>query len=112
MPDRFHNGVRLLQYLVVPEAQHMKARCVEEVRSDRVLIRHLDVLSTIDFNNQSPLKTNKIQNRSFEGMLPAKLHAELLSTQALPKRVLSVGHRSAQVSGCWFGEIAGLTVHC
>jgi len=82
--DRFNDGFRFLKSLIIPKAQNPKASSFKRARSGHIFGGSFGMLSTIKFNDQFCFEGDEIEYVIAKGMLTAKLHAQLLTTQESP----------------------------
>jgi len=77
---------------MVPEPQHSKTCCKQTLITPSV-VWAIQVLSTIDLDNQPPFNANKIKHVVQGGVLAPKLvAAKLPAPQTSPKRRLCFSH--------------------
>ena len=95
--DLVRDGIRVSQYVVIPEAQDEEAVFPQESISLQIpgLVR---VLTTIDFDNELALHADEIEDVVVVGMLPSKLAPiELTLAQDVPHPALGVRRVVAQL---------------
>ena len=75
----------ILQHLVVPKTHDREALRPEPCISRSIFFSLFDMLSTVYLNDQIPIQTNKIDNKSSQRLLTSELHPiELFESQMLP----------------------------
>ena len=100
MPDRVDDIVRRSQNLIVPEAQNLEAIRAQPLCSMLVVhgTRLQVVLSSVDLNNQSAFKADKVHNVDAQSMLTSEIIAQRLISQAAPQATFCICHLAAKIS--------------
>ena len=75
----FERSLRLRKNIIVPEAQDAKPVRSEEAATSKVVVRLLDMLASVQLDNDRGFDTSKVANVGTDGMLPAKLEPGHLS---------------------------------
>jgi hypothetical protein len=89
----------MIQHLVIPEPQHLKALFYKPLISSSVIDLLFLMLTAVDFNDQSRFQTNKINDVGTDGHLATKtVTGDLPLAQMLPEIPLGVGHVGAKCS--------------
>jgi predicted nuclease with RNAse H fold len=70
--NRQHHPVQILRHLVVPESHNSIPIPPQFRRADRIFLRSVRVLTTIDFNRQLSRRAREIDNEASNRMLAAK----------------------------------------
>lgn len=97
--DRFQNTFDIRQDFMVPETDDAIAMRFHDARPHRVRAT-FGMLSAIKLDNEPRARTEKIDNITIDGNLPAEFRSEKLSVaQAVPQQLFRFGHVSAQLSG-------------
>ena len=97
-----HHCFGLLQYLVVPEAQHTIALRGEKRGPRRICAFTAQVLTAIDLNNDALIMASKVHKIGTNGRLSTKMKFfPKQCTQVPPKLPLGIGHGAAQLSRSW-----------
>jgi hypothetical protein len=87
-----------LQYLVVPEPQDTESRFAQPLVANAIGFA-VQVLTTINFDDQAPFETDKVKNVALERVLPAKFDAsDLTPTQTLSQASFGVSSIGSQVA--------------
>jgi hypothetical protein len=69
------NTVNISKHVVVPEAQHAIATCFDLTRATRVGCALLVVLTTIEFDDQSRLAADEVDDEGADQSLPTKVRS-------------------------------------
>src|SRR3546814_1575061 len=86
--DHLEHSFRILEDLVVPEPQQGKARALQHPCPFAIVSRRFRMLSSIELDHDSSLKTCEIENVVAERMLPPKFcSVDLPAPQRLPQLV-------------------------
>lgn len=73
--DSFEHSGLIRQHLMVPETQHPKACCLQKRLAACIRLNLQGMLPTIEFNDQPPIETDKIDDVRPYGLLPAELES-------------------------------------
>src|SRR6185312_15059145 len=93
--DRFEHRIRLLQHVIVPEAQDHQATGFEELRAH--VIDRFIVLRTIQFHDQFLRFANEIHDVGRDGVLPAEFQAiQAAGAKVIPEPKFRFRGRPAQ----------------
>ena len=77
MPENFsQHNIDLLQYIIVPEAQHTKSVFTQDFGALRIIHGMISMLATVDFNYQRSFQTGKVHDIPADWKLPAELKVE------------------------------------
>jgi hypothetical protein len=74
--NRLHHPIQVLRHLVVPESHNSIPMPLQFRRANRIFIRSVSVLTTIDFNRQLSRRTREIDNEASNRMLAAKFPSQ------------------------------------
>jgi len=86
-PDGIHDRRRISDYVVGPEAQHVEAKRLEVLCSLSVVRCLIDVLVTVDFNDQTFTQAGEVGDVAIDWHLAAESKLTGAATaQRLPKR--------------------------
>jgi hypothetical protein len=95
----------MIQHLVVPEPQHLKALLHKPLIPPAIISLLFLMLAAINFNDQAALQTNKINDVGTNGHLATESNTgDLPLAQMLPETPFGVSHVGAKISGS-FGRI-------
>ena len=84
--------LQLLHNIIVPEAQHRITLAAQPHIPMLVVVHLFRMLSTVNFDNQSPLHANKIYNVVAYWLLPFEFQTqETMRPQAIPQSSLGFG---------------------
>jgi hypothetical protein len=93
------NARQVRQDIIVPVPNHHHAFVSEPACTAVVgLLRLFRVLSAIDLDREAKARAIKIEHVITDRVLTPKRHAELVSSQRLPKSLLSLRRDSSQPS--------------
>lgn len=70
--DVIEDDGRTVQHIVIPIPQNDKAFSRQNCVS-RFVLGGVRMLASVDFDDDALIKANKIENKAFDGHLPAKL---------------------------------------
>src|SRR5262249_1774028 len=99
MPKNVLNGsVRVLQGIVVPNADHPKPLRLEPGRALLIPAHRTGVLTAVDLDDQSSLQAQEVHDIRSDRSLSAKLHAELAKSKPRPQTALSVRQFLSQLA--------------
>jgi hypothetical protein len=75
--NHVHDGVDILMHRLGPEPQGPETALTQDLITDRVADGSVgfEMVRSVDFDNQPPVKANKVQNVVQERRLPAKMKA-------------------------------------
>jgi hypothetical protein len=91
--------LELRQDLIVPESHHLESLSHQEQGAFCVTRRLLDVLPTIELDDEPPLDANEIHDVAADGHLAPKLvTVELPIAHAIPQPLLRIGRSVPQDS--------------
>jgi hypothetical protein len=83
--QREENGIRYIirpqKHIVVPEPEHTETECLQGLVSAQVVAALLEMLATVEFDDQPLLDAAEICDVAVDRVLPAKLRAKLGSAQ-------------------------------
>src|SRR4051794_14685204 len=100
----FHDGIELLEDLIVPESHDPEPLGVQPCRPGVILLRLGGMLTAIQFEDQFGFEADEIDNVISDGSLPSKFApVEAIGPEFIPHSSLGVGHGLAELS-C---EVAG-----
>ena len=89
---RFEDRLGPRENIVVPKAQHAKPVRSEKGISLRIVVRLLDMLASIQLDDDMRLDTREIADVWTDRVLSAKFEAgQLPSTEPIPEQVLGMG---------------------
>lgn len=95
--DRRPNTVEILEDVVVPETDRSESLAFEVGRPASILLRR--VLAAVDFDDELPVRAQKIHDVAVDLNLPAELEAtELTTSKDTPELPFCVGRVLAQGS--------------
>src|SRR5262245_47788896 len=81
----FQDSCQVIDYVVVPESQNYKSLCFQPAVPFRVVVRGFRVLAAIQFDDQSRLKANEIDDIVTYRLLPLEFKTlESMSAQFAP----------------------------
>lgn len=90
--NRLQNTLQIAEYVIVPEAQHDETRRLEKLRSLRITVGSFHMLASIDFDGDTAIKANEIENVVAKWMLATELAAfELAVLEMSPKCAFRFG---------------------
>jgi hypothetical protein len=99
--DRFfdygQDTLQIVSYFRIPEAQNAKALACKK-RISNFVVRVVQVLASICFNNNFIFKANKIKNISTYRLLTTKLCSKVFAAQLFPENSLFWGHIPSKFS--------------
>src|SRR3989338_8734602 len=89
-PDRFDHIIGARKHIIVPETKHRVAIAVQECRPPTVVHQSLRlvVLPSIGFDDELSFEARKIDYVCTNAMLPPKVTAKSVATQAAPEPLL------------------------
>ena len=90
-PNHIQHRIRPEQHIVIPEPQYTISRLFQLIGATLVVFDLLQVLTTIQLDNQPTLKATEVDNKTFNPMLPTKPATKLTTPKAIPKFVLCIG---------------------
>lgn len=96
--DRFDYAVRVLQDVVVPEADHTLAVGFDDLGSPFVR-QAVAVLPAVAFDGEAQGTAGKVDDEVADLVLARELDTELFRPRARPQAAFGIGHVSAQVAG-------------
>lgn len=68
--------IRAEQYVIVPESQYVPSSCFKPCSTSQIVSSVLDMLSTIELDDQLALNACKVGEKRANWMLPSKLESE------------------------------------
>ena len=86
--DGLDHAGKIVGYVVVPEADHSVAVCMEGARARGILIAGLGMLTAVDLNNELAGRNGEIRNVPPDRMLAPDLDRKVHVTQRPPQRSL------------------------
>ena len=90
--NRLQNTLKIVEYVIVPETQHDETRRLEKLRSSRIPVGSFHMLTSIDFNDDTAIKTNEIEDVVAKWMLATELAVfELTALETSPKCAFRFG---------------------
>jgi hypothetical protein len=99
LSNPFDNPIGFLQHVVIPKPQHSKAVFVQPRGASIILVNRNRMLSSVNFDRQSRLDAEEIENVWPDWYLSAKsVTVDLVSLQSRPQPHLSNGHFVSQSS--------------
>ena len=97
--DRLDDLFGVHKDIGIPEAQHPEARRPEEGVAARIVGRSLNMLRTVQFDDDATIDAGKVTDIEADLVLPAKLETRDLSpAHPAPQAPLGVGHVSPKVA--------------
>ena len=100
LQDNFQTSVCLLQHIMVPEAQHLKALLLQVAAAPIIFCLLFCMLSAIQFDDQAGFQAGEVGDVWPYCMLSTKLVAmQLPGSQPSPQMLFSIGHLCAQLAG-------------
>src|SRR4051812_22752188 len=98
--DGVENTVHVLDHLIVPEAHHPIAMCLQPQGSSLVFGLTPIVLSAVDLDDQFLFEAGEVGDEVSDRHLPAKeVTADLSQADAEPEFLFGLGHLAAQALG-------------
>jgi hypothetical protein len=98
--NRLPHPFQVLQYFVIPESYHRESLRFEPLRSRVIRLLLFRMLPAIQFDDQFPVETDKVDNVISDGLLASEFEAlRLSSAQMLPQQSLGVSRVFAQTLG-------------
>jgi hypothetical protein len=88
--DGAENVVRILKNIVVPKSQHPESESLQVVSATLVIGKLVEMLTSIDLDDDSALETDEIEDVASHAMLTAELHSELGVAQVPPQQCFRV----------------------
>src|SRR5437879_2055984 len=99
LQNRLDNARNILHHFVVPDSHHPESLLFQQAIASLVIPALRIVLSTINLDNQTHFKANKIHDELHERKLPAKTHTlQLPVSQDGPELSLRIGHRRSELA--------------
>jgi hypothetical protein len=99
LEDRLDNVVGSREHIVVPKTQHTKARGPQKVIPSRVIRHLLDVLASVQLNDNSGIGASEVADMEPDLMLSAEFEsAQLATAQAVPEETFGLCRVSAEVA--------------
>ena len=96
----FKYGTNANEYIVIPESDDSKTELIQHLRTFRVFHSVLQMLPTIQFNDETGRQTGEINNVYGQLVLPPKFPVfKTSATQMTPQNLLGISHAVTQ-SAC------------
>jgi len=90
--DLFDHRLRLLQYLVIPKTLDEKTLCLDQVAALFVVAGSLQMLTTIEFDDEFRFQACKIRDETCDLYLASKsIAGDLSATKVAPQQTFRVG---------------------
>jgi hypothetical protein len=97
--DRLYDLVRSREHVAVPEAKNAESSRSKKVVASRIVSLSIDVLASVEFDNDRAVQTGKVSNVEANLVLSPKLESsQLSSAQATPEEALGVRQLFPQAS--------------
>lgn len=87
--DRANYSVHVLRYIVIPKTDHFVAKRFKTLCSFFVVLHLLQVLTAVQFDDELLLDAHEIGNKVSDGVLTAKVDAQLVVANSCPQFALS-----------------------
>jgi hypothetical protein len=89
--NNLQHTLKVVSNVRIPKSQHTKPLTGKK-RITNFIIRVIQVLATVCFNNNFVFKTNKIKNVSSYRLLATVFNTKIFTTQVMPKRAFFWTH--------------------
>jgi hypothetical protein len=109
--NSFENALEIAQNVVIPKTDDMVPAFFQHRRALSVGSGALPMLTAINLDDQFPIQSDEVDNKTCERNLPLKFDAiELTGAEPRPKETLRLGGILAQSSDVFFQTLSPLTL--
>lgn len=96
--DSREDSRKVLQYIVIPEANDAITVCCKFGGAHSVEARSIGVLATIKLNHELAHRAGEVSNTFSKGVLPAEFHQRKILAQRTPEYPFDIGGIVAQLA--------------
>jgi hypothetical protein len=111
LENGFENTLEIVQNVVIPKTNDVISAFFQRQRTFAVRSGALRMLATVNFDNQFPIQSNEVDDKSCKRNLPLEFDSiELTRPKARPKKALGVSRILAESAGVFFQTPSPLTL--